>query len=368
MPKVSFVIPCYNLAHFLPECITSILGQTYDDFEILIMDDCSPDNTPEVAQSFLDPRVIHVRNQVNLGHLQNYNKGIELSKGNYIWLISADDRLRKPYILKKYISLMEEHPEVGYVFCPAIGLINHEETNILDYSCHGHTDRIINGRTLINDSLLRTNSVIAASGMVRKQLYERFGAFPLDLPCTGDWYLWCLFALHSEVGYFAEPMVNYREHQLSISKAFMHEKNQERIADNIALGWHIKRAVEAAGHAWLIGGCEDLITDIYAGALNSHKYGNNSMSIMAFEQSVQAFSRNAEEKRKIITRSCVLAGDFAFTHGEREHSATLYATALRNTTLCHEAFIKYILLRLGFIGDYTRRGIATARQFIGGSS
>src|SRR6267378_796708 len=116
-PKVSFVVPCYRLAHLLPECINSILSQTFVDFEILIMDDCSPDDTPKVAQSFQDPRVRHVRNEPNLGHLRNYNKGIDLALGKYVWLISADDYLRRPYVLRRYIDLLDRHPHVGYAFC-----------------------------------------------------------------------------------------------------------------------------------------------------------------------------------------------------------------------------------------------------------
>jgi len=95
-PAVSFVVPCFNLAHLLPECVNSILRQSYGDFEVLIMDDLSPDDTAAVAKSFSDPRVTYVRNDRNLGHLRNYNKGISLSRGRYIWLISADDYLRKP--------------------------------------------------------------------------------------------------------------------------------------------------------------------------------------------------------------------------------------------------------------------------------
>jgi glycosyltransferase involved in cell wall biosynthesis len=93
-PTVSFVVPCYKLAHLLSDCVDSILGQTYREFEVLIMDDCSPDNTPEVARSFQDARVKYIRNPTNLGHLHNYNKGIGLSQGKYVWLISADDYLR----------------------------------------------------------------------------------------------------------------------------------------------------------------------------------------------------------------------------------------------------------------------------------
>src|ERR1051325_8426833 len=121
-PTVSFVVPCYKLAHLLKECIQSILAQTYENFEILIMDDCSPDDTESVAQSFADPRIRYIRNETNLKHLRNYNKGIELSRGRYVWLISADDCLRRPYILERYVNLLEKQPNVGYVFCPAVGL------------------------------------------------------------------------------------------------------------------------------------------------------------------------------------------------------------------------------------------------------
>jgi glycosyltransferase involved in cell wall biosynthesis len=193
-PKVTFIVPCYNLAHLLSECINSILAQTYENFEILIMDDCSPDNTPEVAQSFDDPRVIHVRNEKNLRHLANYNKGIGLARGEYIWLISADDCLRRSYVLERYVQLMNDHPEVGFVFCPAIALQNGKETEIEQWSYHGEQDFIRKGHDFLM-RLLQSNCVTAPCGMVRKECYE-IELFPLDMPYAGDWYLWCLFALY----------------------------------------------------------------------------------------------------------------------------------------------------------------------------
>src|SRR5688500_2301178 len=127
-PKVSFVVPCYKLAHLLPECLDSILGQTFPDLEILVMDDCSPDNTREVALAYSDPRVRYIRNDPNLGHLKNYNKGISLSKGDYIWLISADDYLRRNYVLASYVAAMEANPEVGYACCTGVGVKDGRET------------------------------------------------------------------------------------------------------------------------------------------------------------------------------------------------------------------------------------------------
>ncbi len=169
-PSVSFVVPCYNLAYLLPECITSILSQTYSDFEVLIMDDCSPDNTPEVAGSFKDSRVRHIRNNPNLGHLRNYNKGIELSRGKYVWLISADDYLRRPYILQRYVEVMTKNANVGYSFCPAVSVMDKQECAVEQYSVFSDRDCIVDGHAVLR-KLFTYNIVPAASGMVRRELY-----------------------------------------------------------------------------------------------------------------------------------------------------------------------------------------------------
>jgi glycosyltransferase involved in cell wall biosynthesis len=208
-PKVTFVVPCYRLAHLLSECVTSILDQTYPDFEVLIMDDCSPDNTPEIAASFTDSRIKHIRNPRNLGHLLNYNKGIAIARGKYIWLISADDTLRQRYALDRYVQLLDAHPNVGYVFSPAVRLRDGQEWETLGYSICWLRDGVFDGRQWLV-RLIHRNRVVAASAMARKECYEKLGTFPLNLPWNGDWYLWCLFALYSDVGYFAEPMVCYR--------------------------------------------------------------------------------------------------------------------------------------------------------------
>src|SRR5690348_12613530 len=168
------------------------------------MDDCSPDNTAEVAQSYKDARVIHVRNNPNLGHLRNYNKGIELARGKYIWLISADDRLRRPYALERYVALMENHSDVGYVFCPGMDLDNGQEKGVLGYSVHGEQDTIFESQQFVTN-LIRYNSIVAPSVMARKECYLK-DPFPLDMPWGGDWYLWLVFSLSWKVGYFAEPM------------------------------------------------------------------------------------------------------------------------------------------------------------------
>src|SRR4029077_15915860 len=108
-PTVSFIVPCYHEGALLADCVRSILSQSYQDFEVLIMDDCSNRETFEVARSFRDARVMHVRNEQNLGHLANYNKGIGLARGRYLWLINADDFLSRSYVLERFVALMDAH-------------------------------------------------------------------------------------------------------------------------------------------------------------------------------------------------------------------------------------------------------------------
>jgi glycosyltransferase involved in cell wall biosynthesis len=250
-PKVSFIIPCYKLAHFLGECLSSILAQTYSDFEVLIMDDCSPDNTQELAAEFKDPRVIYIRNATNLGHLRNYNRGIELSRGKYIWLISADDRLRSQNVLQKYVDLLERNPQVGYVFSPPMYMTEEgDEVEVAElYSWPGTQDRILSSREVVNHSAFSC-PVCAPTGLVRKECYSRLGDFPLNLPRTGDWYLWAKFATRYEVGYFAEPMACYRWHSTNLDDKLRKEQPSLFREQELLVRRLIKKEAKKAGIPW----------------------------------------------------------------------------------------------------------------------
>jgi len=246
-PKVSFIIPCYNLAHFLADCVNSILSQTYGDFEILIMDDCSPDNTPEVAAQFKDPRVIHIRNEPNLGNIRNYNKGIELSRGRYLWLISADDCLRSRHVLQKYVDLLDQRPEVGFVFCPSMSLVNGKEAGVDGWTAWpGNKDQIISGREVVRHSAYAC-AVAAPAGMVRGECYTRKGLFRTDLPRTSDYYLWAMFGAIYDAGYFAEPMVYYRQHSSSMETTATQEQPVSLFEEKLRALWTVKKEVEKSG-------------------------------------------------------------------------------------------------------------------------
>ena len=359
-PTVSFVIPCYKLAHLLPQCIGSIVSQTYHDFEVLIMDDCSPDNTTEVASSFQDHRIRYIRNDQNLGHLRNYNKGITLSRGKYVWLISADDYLRRPYILQRYVELMEKHPRVGYTFCPGVGVRNGIETEVVDYSVYGNRDRIINGRVFLK-TLLNCNIVLAASVMVRRECYERISLFPLDVAMgwSGDWYLWAVFALLFDVGYFAEPMVCYRHHDLSMTTALTRQENVHICsAGDLAVPWMTRAKANELGIRSVSKDCMRAVAREYVRQCTSKEYqrlnqsSTSSISMDQFEESLCQSSESEQERNWIRARVFAGMADTLCLRGDLSSARKFYLAGLRKDPRMANVYAKLLLLLLGKRGDY----------------
>ena len=361
-PKVSFIVPCYKLAHLLGECVGSILAQTHQNVEVLIMDDCSPDNTAEVAASFADPRVRHIRNEPNLGHLRNYNKGIGLATGDYIWLISADDRLRSRHVVERYLEVMEANPKVGYAFCPGVGLSGDRETEIIKWGTLDSPDAILNGRQFLR-RLLQSNCVLAPSGLVRRDCYHRLGGFPLDLPYAGDWYLWCVFALHYDVAYFAEPMVNYREHTQSMTGTFISDNIGQLARDDFGVVWRMKERIEQAGDQTLAEHCRQIIVQNCIRSLSSKNWRGAKfrMSLDEFERSLDAHARDAHEREDIRRQVLAGIGKLLYWDKDLETDLRLYQLAIKYGAFNPRLWLKYGILRLGAVGTLIMRIVSSLR-------
>ena len=112
MKLVSIIMPAYNCEHFIAEAIRSVLAQTYTDWELLIVDDCSTDNTAQIVASFDDTRIVYQRNEKNMGAALTRNKALQIAKGHYIAFLDADD-LWAPEKLEHQIAFMEKN---GYDF------------------------------------------------------------------------------------------------------------------------------------------------------------------------------------------------------------------------------------------------------------
>jgi glycosyltransferase involved in cell wall biosynthesis len=343
VPKVTFVVPCYNLANLLPECVNSILCQTFTDFEVLVMDDCSPDNTPEVARSFGDSRVRHVRNETNIRHLANYNKGIGMARGEYVWLISADDRLRRSYVLERYVRLMDDHPEVGYVYCPVIALQNGQEGEVLPWAYGGAHDRIFRGKDFLVD-LLPANRISAPSAMARTACYRRED-FPLDLPYAGDWYLWCLFALSQDVAYLAEPMVCYRLHEQSITSMLDSGEADVIAIDEINVRWRIMTKAVEAGCPEIAARCLEVIIHDYAmrrymKEMQDHRRG---LTEEAFDKSLSSHACDESMQKYIRAKTSYCLANNYLSGGNSSMALRYFAKAMAERPTLWKAWLKYAM-------------------------
>src|SRR3954452_11728872 len=109
VPTLSVTVLNYNYGAYLPACLDSILGQTFRDFELIVIDDCSTDNSVEVIQPYLaDPRVRLVAHQKNVGYCGSLIEGTETqSTGEYVTVISADDLVRRPDAFERQIALLQ---------------------------------------------------------------------------------------------------------------------------------------------------------------------------------------------------------------------------------------------------------------------
>lgn len=250
------------MAHYLPKCLDSILSQTFEDLEVIVMDDCSPDGTAEVLKDYDDDRVKYVRNLNNLGHLANYNKGISLTRGRYICLISPDDYFHRPYFLELQASILSANPEIGYSFCPAIAVYGEDEKEVIQYSVYSHTDCVIDGRAFL-EKLLFNNIVPAASAIVRRECYQEISMFPMGMPMIGDWYLWCAFALDYDVGFWSEPMVCYRQHDASMTKQLINA-NVDHATEEMEMLWLIAGNAEERALTATHEKCLEAIAHHYA--------------------------------------------------------------------------------------------------------
>lgn len=358
-PLVSFVVPCYKHGHFLVECVESILGQTYHNVEVLIMDDCSPDDTPAIAQSIRDPRVRHIRNDVNLGHLRNYNKGIGLATGEYVWLINVDDYLRRRYVLERFVATLERHPTAAFVFCPAVQVHGHDEG--VAFGLHGEADRVFTGPEFLERLVVR-NCVATPAVMVRKSSYDRMGMFPLDLPYAGDWYQWCRHAFYGKVAYLAEPMVCYRFHELNMTKDFL-QRPAALISDEIEVRWRVKQQAERLRLTGVVRAAVDAIANDYGVRVAERVAGGSKvgLTLEEFEASLKAHCDNPDEMRRITGAMFAEVGDHFYHQGEILAARRHYRCALAQNPADLRTWVKGALLATGPIGR-ALRSVATQRS------
>ncbi len=210
IPTVSIIIPTYNRAHLVDRAIQSVLDQTYQDFELIVVDDASTDNTEEVVKSFKDKRIRYICLQKNKGGAAARNTGIEASNGEYIAFQDSDDEWL-PEKLEKQMKVFENaSPEVGVVYTGFLRIKDGRESYI-PYSW------VTQKEGNIHKELLKGNFVTTQAAVVKKKCFEVAGMFEERLPCLQDWELWIRVSKYFHFKCIDEPLVTSYEVSDSIS-------------------------------------------------------------------------------------------------------------------------------------------------------
>ncbi len=190
MPVVSVCMPVHNGARYLSEAIESILNQTFTDFELIIIDDASPDATHEIASTFRDPRLRVYRNDRNLGPEGNWNRALEMARGRYIKVLPGDDTLY-PECLEHQVAVLEDagNRDVVLVYC-ARDIIDSAGRKVMRAKFPGHGR--IKAASLVRRTVRYGTNIIGEPGAVlfRADAARRTGGFDASLGFVTDLDYW----------------------------------------------------------------------------------------------------------------------------------------------------------------------------------
>ena len=222
MSKISVFVACYNYGRFLEKCLQSILSQTRKADEILVIDDCSTDNTPEIAKKF-KKKITYIRQPKNLGSSKTFNIGPKMAKGDYILALSADDWLQ-PSMLEKEAAVLDQYPAVGLVYSQCYTVQGGKKTVIVgDAGPNSYVGRKKDFKILIT----RGCFIPAQTPLVRKKVYQKLGYWDVNLRHAQDFEMWTRIAKHYPLAYLAQPLAYYRIHKKSLTNIGQWPKHLE---------------------------------------------------------------------------------------------------------------------------------------------
>lgn len=204
-PLVSVITPAYNVEHVLEETIKSVLNQTYNNFEFIILEDASPDNTWQIIQKWAkkDKRIIPVKNETNLYIAENRNKGLLLAKGKYIVWQDADD-ISVSSRIEKQVEFMEQNPDVA--ICGGY-LQSFNSTGLLDIRKYATTD------TDLRKNIFKFSPVAQPAAIIRSSVFKKIGNYNPKYPPVEDLDMAFRIGQHYKFANLPQVVIKYREHE-----------------------------------------------------------------------------------------------------------------------------------------------------------
>ncbi len=198
---VSIIIPTYNRAKILPRAINSILGQSYKDFELIVVDDCSSDNTDDVMKSFTDPRIRYIKHAQNKGGAAARNTGIKSAQREYVAFLDSDDEWQSEKLTKQVFKIVNSSDETGLVFClfKTIDSVKKDERLYSVYKNEATQAKIL------TRNFIGTFSVV----LIKKKFLDMVGGVDESLTSCQDWDLYVRLSRVCQFDFMNEALVKY---------------------------------------------------------------------------------------------------------------------------------------------------------------
>ncbi|MEJ7769415.1 MAG: glycosyltransferase family 2 protein [Chitinophagaceae bacterium] len=218
MPMVSVIIPNYNHAEYLHQRIQSVLDQTWPHFEIIILDDCSTDNSKQIIEEYRyhDKVGAIIFNPVNSGStFKQWIKGIEVCKSEFVWIAESDDWCEPTFLDNIMNGLLKDDTCVfGYCQSYIIEKINH----IKWISNYPYLDGYVEGNKFIKDFMMPSQAIFNASMVVwRRSAFNKISKEFMDYKFCGDWLFWIEMSMHGNVFITGKVLNYFRRHDKDVS-------------------------------------------------------------------------------------------------------------------------------------------------------
>jgi len=207
-PKVTVLMPVYNGGKYLKEAIDSILNQTFIDFEFLIINDGSTDNSTEIVKSYDDKRINFVENEFNMGLASTLNKGLDIAKGEYIVRMDQDD-ISLPKRIEKQVEFMDKNPKIG--ICGSWAKFFGEMNFVAKYS---RTNREIITNSFYSCPMAHPTVIF------RRESFNKYNLkYNPDFKTAEDYELWTRASRHIKFANIQKVLLNYRTGPFQMTKS-----------------------------------------------------------------------------------------------------------------------------------------------------
>lgn len=220
---VSLVVASYNHAGFLARRMDSLVGQTYQDIEILVIDDCSPDNSVEILRRYeAHPKVRLVVREENGGWVTVSNQGVDMSSGEFVLFANCDDDC-DPRMVERLVDAIQQHPSAGIAFCRSLMVDEDDHVIGNDFSIREASFRQrCSGDALLSKAeasrFLLHSCVIPnlSAALFRRECFAEVGYLSSDYRVCCDWDIFFRIAARYDIAYVAEPLNRFRQHKTTI--------------------------------------------------------------------------------------------------------------------------------------------------------